>query len=88
MNGTTDGVREAGWAGQLQCLPSHEQKDICAVQWEWEKEIGILSPLVNLAPAKDNVNNHLWLWCIHESYHDGVLVFRSYQCLELILCVL
>lgn len=47
-----------GWAA-VQCLPSHVQKDICAVQWEWEKEIGILSPLVNLPPGKDNVYNHL-----------------------------
>lgn len=39
--------------GSCSVSPQPVQKDICAVQWEGQKEIGILSPLVNI--SKDNV---------------------------------
>lgn len=65
---------------------SHSKGHLCSAVGMGEGNREIV--LVNLAPGKDNVYNHLWLWCIHESDRDEALVIRNYQCLNLVVCVL
>lgn len=59
------------------------------MQWEWERETGVLSLLVNLTPGKDNVYNHLWMRCIHESDPDGAqdLSVLQARCVSCDFCI-
>lgn len=58
---------------------SHSKGHMCCAVGMGEGNREIV--LVNLAPGKDNVYNHLWLWCIHESDRDQELSVLKARCL-------